>query len=410
MDIENLKSTYPEMLSNMKARGYSDDYTHRFRKEILRILTESEKYGWKCYEDIYRQYEKVIQNRNELKKKHALIGAIEKFDLYGEYPNNKWKGFNKKGAYPRLIPAFKNLVDYFVKVAKDGGKKESTIYMESNNAACFLFALQEMGFLNLDEITESSVISLFVSPEGVRLRGHTFRKTATALLKACIPIEPTACRKVLSFLPKTRSTRKNIQYITADEAGRIRKALDNASNRLSLCDRAIGKLALYTGLRSSDIATMKLTSVDWENETINVKQQKSGVRLELPLTVTVGNAIYDYLIHERPSVDTPAMFLTMNGPIRGLSPRNMRYVSEKIMTEAGVRQEAGDRKGFHIFRHYMATTLLGNDVNHAVISRTLGHSSPNSTETYLSADFVHLKSCALSISQFPLSEEVLGFE
>jgi len=85
-------------------------------------------------------------------------------------------------------------------------------------------------------------------------------------------------------------------------------------------------------------------------------------------------------------------------------------VAVKIFKAAGIRQLRGDRKGFHIFRHHLATALLGNGVPQPVISRTLGHSSPNSLEPYLSADFAHLKECSMSIERFPVPEEVLSHE
>ena len=80
------------------------------------------------------------------------------------------------------------------------------------------------------------------------------------------------------------------------------------------------------------------------------------------------------------------------------------------MREAGIRQSKGDRKGFHIFRHHLATTLLGNGVPQAVISGALGHKRPESVEAYLSADFIHLKKCALSIARFPVLEGVFADE
>ena len=80
------------------------------------------------------------------------------------------------------------------------------------------------------------------------------------------------------------------------------------------------------------------------------------------------------------------------------------------MEEAGIRQSKGDRKGFRIFRHHLATTLLSNGVSQAVISDTLGHAAPKSVEAYLSADFVHLKEYALSTACFPVSEGVFADE
>ena len=41
-----------------------------------------------------------------------------------------------------------------------------------------------------------------------------------------------------------------------------------------------------------------------------------------------------------------------------------------------------------------------------VISNMLGHADPNSLDYYLFADMIHLRECALSIADFPVSEEV----
>lgn len=184
----------------------------------------------------------------------------------------------------------------------------------------------------------------------------------------------------------------------------------DTSNMLTLRDRAIGKLVFYTGLRCGDIAAMEMASIDWECDMIRIKQQKTGVTLELPLTATVGNAIYDYLTAERPSAEASSLFLSRSKPYRSMSRSSMGHVAARIMEAAGVRQSKGDRKGLHIFRHHLATTLLSNGVSQAVISRTLGHSSPDSIDTYLSADFPHLKECALSIASFPVSGGVFGDE
>lgn len=253
-------------------------------------------------------------------------------------------------------------------------------------------------------------MSVFVSPDGELLKGHSHRKCISAFFKVCNPLNPYACRKVLSFLPATKEARKNIQYLTPQETQCFLDVMDDMSNSLTLRDRAIGKLAYYIGFRCCDIATMELASIDWECDLIKIKQQKTDVPLELPLTAIVGNAIYDYLINERPQVDCPILFLTRQGPNRGMNSSSICRVATRIMDEAGIRQSKGDRKGFHVFRHHLATTLLNNNVPQAVISDTLGHTAPESVEVYLMADFIHLKECSLSIARFPVSEEVFADE
>ena len=73
---------------------------------------------------------------------------------------------------------------------------------------------------------------------------------------------------------------------------------------------------------------------------------------------------------------------------------------------AKIRQEKGDRKGFHISRHHLVTTLMGNGIQQPIISAIVGHVDPGSIETYSYADHIHLKGCALSIERFPVSSEV----
>ena len=53
----------------------------------------------------------------------------------------------------------------------------------------------------------------------------------------------------------------------------------------------IGILAIYTGLRGCDIAGLTLDAIDWNRDFIYIRQQKTEIPLELPLTAIVGNAI-----------------------------------------------------------------------------------------------------------------------
>lgn len=408
MNIENLSNNYPKLIAYMNEAGYSKDYIGRVQKEIQKILGAVGSKPWGCYRDVYNDYKAGALSPSYLEKKHAYIGIIQEFDLHGKYPDGTWSGLDERGAYPQLAPEFRSLIDYYRRSERERGKKESSIDTESHNAAAFLLSLQAAGISRLNDITEQAVISLLVSPDGAPLKSHSHRKCISAVLKVCTPLNPDACRKVLAFLPRTRGVRKNIQYLAPEEAQAFLHALNDLSNALTLRDRAIGTLAYYTGLRCCDMAALDLSAIDWEGDRITIQQQKTEAPLELPLTAAVGNALYDYLTDERPRVDCPMLFLTETRPHRGMRGSTVGRVAAHIMETAGIRQRPGDRKGFHIFRHHLATTLLGHGVPQTVISSSLGHAAPNSIEAYLAADLVHLRECALSIARFPVSEEVFA--
>jgi integrase len=151
-----------------------------------------------------------------------------------------------------------------------------------------------------------------------------------------------------------------------------------------------------------------MDSINWATEKLWIIQQKTEIPLELPLMPIVGNAIYDYITAERPDSDYRFLILSETRPFTPLVSRSIGSIVSKIFRVVGIRQDKGARKGTHIFRHHLASSLMGNGIPQPIIGRTLGHTSPDSLEPYLRADFVHLKECALSIEKFPVAEEVFA--
>ena len=407
MNFSNLQAHYEELLSYMEMHQYSATYIDTFRSEIQRILKHADKADWKSYRDIYREYEAVLHSNDYLRNKRTIIGALEQFDLHGFFPDGRRRhSLVDRSSYHFLIPEFKELIDFYMDYELNRGKRESTIYTESHNTASFLVAMQSRGCKSLDSITEEDVLSFFLSASDRQTKSCSYRKNISAVFKAGAHWKENECRKILSFLPMLRQKRKNIQYLTLEEVSVLRKLVTD--NSLSMRNAAILALLLYTGLRGCDISGMQLGSIDWEHDVIHICQQKTEEPLELPLSSTVGNIIFDYLQHERPLSNDPHLFLTETKPYPPLKSGSIGNIVSKIMKAANLRLKTGDRKGTHIFRHNLAASLLENGISRPVISQTLGHTAPDSLEPYLRADFIHLKKCAISIDPFPVSEEVFG--
>lgn len=409
MNIQNLRVNYPKLISYMETNGYSKSYVDSFKREIKNILTMENLEEYSSYTDLYLNSSKASSHPTCLRQKRTIIGAIEQFDIHGRYPDRRHRhGLFDRGSYHLLSTEFQSVIDFYRKVESKRGKKPATINTEFRSASSFFLSLQKQGIYRLGDATEVSVLSIFMSSDQVQLKSCSYKKNVTAVLKACIDIYPDTCPLILSFLPALREIRKNIQYLTAEEINKFKEALINHNNSLTLGDRAIGMLALRTGMRCCDIAGLTLDSIVWRRDLITIRQQKTQILLELPLTAIVGNAIYDYLIKERPKTECSHLFVTQNRPHTRLKSGSVGNVAARIMKAADIRQSRGDRKGLHIFRHHLATALLGHGVPQPVISRTLGHSSPSSLEPYLRANFPHLKECAIDIARYPVPVEVFS--
>ncbi len=184
------------------------------------------------------------------------------------------------------------------------------------------------------------------------------------------------------------------------------QCIEDMANSLSLKQRAIGTLLFYTGMRGCDVANLRLESVDLQRQILEFTQVKTGVAVRLPLLPVIGNAIYDYRTMERPVSDSPFLFLGEFAPHHPMTSKAIPWVVSKIMNLAGIRTNKGDRRGTHLFRHRAATVMAESNVPAPVISATLGHTSPKSLDSYLSADIAHLRECALGVEEYDIPEEV----
>ena len=403
MDLRNLRATYPLLLSYMETESYSKQYIQYIEKDILWIINESSHYAWRSYDDIYQTYVDKWSNKTTLNHKKRRLLVIKRFDLESKMPNGL-KHAPKSSAYDSLSAEFKDFIDTYRNLEGLGYSKKylkNTSYM----VCSFLLDLQNKGVNSFKSVTEESVLDVF-SSDGKICRSYNFKYTVEFAFKTCLPFYGDGiCSRMLSYLPALPHVKKNVQYLTKEEMWRIKSVLEK-DNTLSLQNKAICLLALYTGMRSSDICSLTFKSIDWDNDLIRIKQQKTDAALVLPLRAVVGNAIFDYITKERPKSSADTIFLTVNAPYRRLHSSNLNAICVSIMGKAGIRQNPGDRKGMHLFRHYLATSLLGYGVEQPIISSTLGHQSPSSLAPYLSADFTHLKECALNIERFPVRKEV----
>lgn len=411
MDLKNLMEHHEELITHLQNCNYPKYHTAFFRYGINRICMLNKERCWGSYGDICLELSQLPYPMECLDAMHTVIKVLEQFDLHGLLPDRKYDQLHlKKGAYHHLLPEFRTLVDFYCSSAAASSKQASTVYTESHAGASFLLHLQKTGCRSLAGIREEQVLSFFLSGKGEPIKSCSYKKDISAVFKSGLAWKEAECRKVLDFLPPLREIRKNIQYLTQTEARKFRDALADEQAPLTFCDRAVGMLLLYTGLRGCDIAGMTQDSIDWQKEQLSIRQQKTQVLLELPLRAPVGNAIYDYLRYERPDPQAARVFLRHTRPYPPLESADISLAVSRIMEKAGIRQGKGDRKGTHIFRHHVATGLLGNGVPWPVVSRTLGHTATRSLEPYLYADLPHLKECALSISPFPLNREVFPYE
>ena len=178
--------------------------------------------------------------------------------------------------------------------------------------------------------------------------------------------------------------------LTAQEVEQLVTSLGRPGRSMRRAD-AIVRCALDLGLRSGEVARLKLDDIDWRAGTITLRHTK-GLREDvLPLPASTGEAIAAYLKNERPLTSNRAVF------VRHIAPRD-EPVGPDLVRKT-IRQAYG-RAGLpytrsHLLRHTMASRLLAGGSSLKEVADVLRHRALSTTQVYAKLDSRNLVEVAL---------------
>lgn len=192
--------------------------------------------------------------------------------------------------------------------------------------------------------------------------------------------------------------RSNIRsFYSKDE---LKKILDiiNISTNKGKTEFLVISLVCYLGLRVGDILNMKLSDINFNNNTINIVQQKTKVELTLPLIDEIKYPLLDYLKNVRPDTnECNYLFISKNPPYKKLE----KFEGHGLFISKYLRRSKidinGRQKGFHSLRHSFATSMLDNGIDFYSISALMGHEDLDTTMLYANVDLNKLKDLVLEV-------------
>lgn len=238
---------------------------------------------------------------------------------------------------------------------------------------------------------------------GERYRPGSMRTALTAVRALCRFLEESGLRSGLSRAVPGHSARRT-SPVGVLSASAIDKLVDSPDPTApaGLRDRAMLLLAARTGLRPVDIVKLRLSDIDWARAQITLTQHKTGSILTLPLLADVGEAIADYLLHERPTgIASEQVFLRSQAPFTALASSSvLHFVASRAFARTGAITSSGTGtgRGFRVLRASLATRMLADGTMLPVISGALGHRSIDSVKHYLAGDEERMRQCCLDFA------------
>lgn len=212
----------------------------------------------------------------------------------------------------------------------------------------------------------------------LRFRALRYADPVEALLAAI----PQAARWRLASLP---------EYLNQVELARLMSAFEQDDPQRQR-DHAIVRCLVDLGLRSFEVAALRLEDIDWKNATLTVRVGKSRRADVLPLPAVTGHAIASYLHKARPAAESRAVFVRHRAPLD--IPVDAGVIRSVVRQAAARSGLAGRLHGPHRLRHSAATRMLQGGATLKEIADVLRHRSLDTTATYAKVDLGRLSAIA----------------
>ena len=159
-------------------------------------------------------------------------------------------------------------------------------------------------------------------------------------------------------------------------------------------DYAMFLLVVTYGLRTCEVASLRLDDIAWREGRLHVARSKVRTPLMLPLTKEVGAAILAYLQDGRPTLAHREVFLRARAPAGTLKPTAVTEAFQGWVRRSNLPIPY---QGPHCLRHSLALHLLRQGASLKAIGDLLGHRSPESTCVYLRLHVADLRGVALDL-------------
>jgi len=156
-------------------------------------------------------------------------------------------------------------------------------------------------------------------------------------------------------------------------------------------DYAVLLLLARLGLRAGEVRLLTLDDIRWEAAEISVRG-KGPRRKRFPLPGDVGEAIAAYLKNARPLCDSRRVFLRAVAPYRELGSSTVGTIVVAALRRAGLNPPM---KGAYLFRHSLATHMLGKGATLTEIGQVLHHTNPDTTSIYAKVNIAGLRGLAM---------------
>lgn len=293
-----------------------------------------------------------------------------------------------------LIGAF---LDY---LSVERGLSQNTLYAYKHDLGEFTGFLKKKGVSDPDGVTRSDIVSHMLKMKDKGLSPGTIARHLVAIkvFYRFLVRDGLARADIASPIESPALWKRLPDSLSTDEVDRLISAPD-ARNRQGIRDRACLELLYATGMRVSEIVSLRLDGINMD---LGIAKcfGKGGKERIVPMGRAAREAVSRYLEKARPyfsrrslpgvpraaSDGKETLFLTRLGG--KMTRQSFWKMIKKHARKAGIKKNITP----HTLRHSFATHLLEGGADLRVVQEMLGHADISTTQIYTHINKERLKS------------------
>lgn len=149
------------------------------------------------------------------------------------------------------------------------------------------------------------------------------------------------------------------------------------SHSKNIREKAIIALLACSGARNQELCDLRVQDIDFGSNSVHILNGKGAKSRTVYITGECTTILLQYL-NEHPRPETEYMFTTLRHRTQ-YTPWALRRLIKKVVAKAGMTKRVHP----HLFRHSLATNMLGRDANIQTIQQILGHEFIDTTMIYI---------------------------
>lgn len=193
---------------------------------------------------------------------------------------------------------------------------------------------------------------------------------------------------ILQQLERPKPERDLPKVLNTEQVNRLIAAPDPEDKKFFNRDVAILELLYASGLRASELCTLKLNDLNLQVGALKVFGKGAKERV-VPMGRAAVEAITRYLQESRPLLlqgrQSDLVFLSRSG--KPFDRMSLWLLVRKYATKCGILNEVSP----HTLRHCFATHLISGGADLRVVQELLGHSNVATTQVYTHVDTTRLR-------------------